>query len=535
MEAYNLSLASIDKIIEELDNYISNKRVSRREKIHFKLIAEEVLLKYHDKFGDDVKVEYQIVEILSRISIRFTIYSDKFDPFDVDKNDGVMKSLLTTLESRNPIWKFVDSKSLWVFSTDNKNEIEFFIPKIARVSGPLKIVISLILGLLASIPCKLFLTPDTCKLISDNFLLPITNAYTGLLSVMAILMIFFSIPLCMVQYGNTTAFHKITKRLILSFLLPTIVLVILSTIFGISMFGVGNETITGTSVLKPLLDVFISFIPTNILAPFVNFNCMQVMIIGLLFGFAFNIMDKQAKELVTIFDKGNFVAVVTNSFLSKFVYIYVGVMTFYFILSDYSAGLGDLYWFIGAILGFGALIMIVFSTIVCIKTGVKPIVLLRKLMPSFIINLSSASIAASFIDLFDELAKKCGVNIGYNGVAVNLGVVLFKPLFAVFLVLSGFVAASMSGGITYGVIIEIIIISIFLPATIPNIQGGATSVIILMVSQLGFGSKGTEILIPLSILLQFIIVPINVFSLQCVIILRAAKENKINLETLKKA
>lgn len=67
------------------------------------------------------------------------------------------------------------------------------------------------------------------------------------------------------------------------------------------------------------------------------------------------------------------------------------------------------------------------------------------------------------------------------------------------------------------------------------IQGGATSVILLMFSQIGIGNGMAELIVTINTLLQFLIVPTNLFCTQCVILLLANKEKKLNAETLKKS
>jgi len=532
-QKYNLSNESIEKICAELENFFNAKKAEPKEAMRIRLLAEETLLSYRDRFGEAVNVEVHTSVKFTKLNIQLRLFCDNYNPFEVSGEAGVMSSIVSSLEKAAPYWQYVKSEFDWVFDTNARNEIKFSVPRVPKTTAPTRILIALIIGIALGFGFKYGLSAESSSFIASSVLLPLADAYTGMLSTFAILLIFFSIPLCIVSYGNASEFENATRRVIKTFAGISVIIAIVTCALCLKSFGFDTVGQDATGVIPLLINVFTGFFPTNFLAPFLNFNCLQVMIIGTAFGFSFLLMGNANKTIVDVFDKANLAAVFTNAFLTRFISIYVGVMICYMVLTSSFGLFKDFARIFIYTIGFSVALFVIFTGIVCWRFKISPVKFVKKLMPSFIVGLSSANLGASFMVFFCELTDNCGVDVGYTGAAVNIGVNIFKPLYVVYLSASAMMVAHMTGCLSPSLALLILIYSFVLPMTIPNIPGGAASVIILMLNQLGMAGGYAEIFVSINVILQYLIVPMNIYCLQCLVCLCARKAGKINEEVIR--
>jgi len=532
---YKLVAESIEDACEELEQYFASHRAVKKEYLRTRYLFEETLLNYQDKFGSEIEFEIRKSTRITKACVQLIVYSDKYNPFAADDEIGLLSSMIAASSKQHPNWQYVKSEFEWFFNEEGRgrNEIVFDVPREQKTSTPARIAIGFVFGIVIALILKLTLGAETCAVFAAGYILPLANAYTNVLSVMAIVMIFFSLPLCIVCYNNASEFHHATRKIISIYLRFTVLLVLVSALVFSLLYGIEGGYTGGSDVFKAIFNVIIGFVPGNIFAPFLNFDCMQVLIIGLMFGFSCLAMGERSKPLVDVFDRINLCAVLTNNFLAKFVSIYVALMMCSLI---FTSSLEVLRKYIGmiVIIILGAVCCLVVATLaVCFKYKISIKHLIKKLYGSFIINLSSASVGASFIDLFNELAGGGGVEINFTAMACNIGTVLYKPMYALFLVGSALTAANLSGGISLKILVEVIFLSIVLPITIPNIPSGAASVIVIFISQLGLGNEYAEVFVSINAILQYIFVPVNIYFMQCIILLCAGSEDKLDLNKLR--
>lgn len=524
----DLSLASIQALCDDLRKRFSDGKTDRKELLRTCLSIEEVLLQYRDRFGEETAVELRTFRSRTKLTVRLLVACDRFNPFS--GQEGVLRSLHSAADVAAPVWRY-HANAFDASAASGQNEIQYRIVCVHPLSPLPKMLISLALCFLGAGAMRLIFGAASCEDFARSFLLPLANAYTGVLNVMAILLIFFSLPLCIVQYGNAAAFHKAAGKTFLRFVSLMVGGVLASAAVTLFVFGFDSAG-TRDSVIAPIYSVLLSFVPSDIISPFLTFNSMGVMIIGCMFGFSFLAMGEQSKPLVTAFDRCNLVAVLTNNYFARFAHLYLGIMVAFYTLSGAVSLTADYLWFAVSIVAACLIFVLAMAAYLCLRLRVPFFGFLRRLMPSFMITMSGAGVGASFIVLFNEITDS-GVDIPYNGMATNLGAIFCKPLYGFFLAASGMLAVHLTGTLTPVVAVQIVLLALVLPAAIPNIQGGASSVIVLMLTQLGMSTATAEIFLTINTLLQFIIVPCNIFILQCAVILQARKENHLDLQKLR--
>ena len=525
MKKYILTSENIDLMSEEIEVFCGKNKVDKKETLRVKLTAEEVLLQYFSEFGESCEIDFSIEKFFSSGKIKIIINSEKLNPFKKEDNNSIMKSLVAVADSE-PHWRY----------GGNANIITIPIHTNKGLNNLGKIAIALAAGAVLGFIGRMPIFADLSNMLVNDYVSPITEAYTGILCVMAILLTFFTFPLGVIQLGNTAAFHKMSREILSRYTIISAAAMLAAVGLSIPSMNISFAGSSLPDVLKSSLDVIIGFVPTNIISPFLNFNCMQILIVGLMFGFSFLAMGEKSRSIVSAFDNINLVAVLTNNYLTKVIHIYVGMMTFSLIVTSNVKQFSALFKFAPIMVLIALLLPLILMAIVCKKYNVKFGILFKKLLPSFMINLSSASVGASFITFFNEMNRDCGVNVSYTTISANVGVVLFKPMYSVFLCASSLIlAGSMGIEVSPAWILMVLILSFMLSMAIPNIPGGAASVIVLMLGQLGFSTAVCETVVSLNVLLQFIFVPVNITCMQCVTLLLADKQNALDTEILRKS
>ena len=506
METYKLNNETIDILSEKIEEVYSSVGSTKKETYRAKLLLEEALLKYQSRFGKEIEVYYRIVHIFSQTRFLVRLRSPSFDPFTLEENPMafMIQSILSNFEGTMPSWKY----------RNLENEVVFTVKKKAKRSPLFKIGVFVAICTVLGIIARLLPWQDGVKVLVTNYMDPLTDAYAGVFCVMAVLLTFFAIALSIVHIGDLASVGSFGGTIMKRFYLLTLLLVVLLTLPTLPFFeisGLGTFSVAA----KSIYDILISFVPVNIVAPFLNFNSVHIMIVGAMFGFSLLTMGQKGETMVKLFDECNLVAVITNNFLNRFIYIYVGFKLFSIITtSDFSqlVGAGK---FVAFLLIAEALLMIFYTVYACIKSKMPLGKFIKVVLPSFMICLSSANFGAAFSSVYDSMFE-AGVDGDTVNLSINLGSVVFQPGCALLLVFSSLFMACASGvEITVMFLVTAILLAVLLIASVPNIPGATIAVITLLFSQLGISDPSVlSLTIALSAILQFFTVAVDAWCLQ---------------------
>ena len=413
------------------------------------------------------------------------------------------------------------------------NLVTFTVAKKQKINRIMTILIGVLVGGAIGFLIKAIAT-DSATVIYAKILTPITNAFTGLLCVMATLMCFGSIALGIVRLGDISTFSTVGKRMIRSFLLVAFILTLVNTAWLVPGMTFGMSADMSIDFYD-FWEIIIGFVPNNILSPILEFNSVHIIIIGLMFGIAMLKMGRKADRLTEVFDEVNTVAVLSNSYLNRFIAVYVGLMVCTQVLSAQSSLIIS-YAKLILIVAIGeAVTMIAYTIVVCLKLKVSVRTFVHKLLPAFMISLSSASVGAAFVTTIDTLIGDLGVDDNFAPLSYNLGGILFRPGYCiVFTACSLFTANLVGIQVTWAWLFAAFLLSFILSVATPPVIGGTTVCFSILFSQLGIRAEALSIIISINAILEFLTVAVNNYCLQCQITLLGNSLGKINLERLRK-
>lgn len=179
--------------------------------------------------------------------------------------------------------------------------------------------------------------------------------------------------------------------------------------------------------------------------------------------------------------------------------------------------------------------MAVYFVITCRKLKVKISVLLPKLLPDYIIGLTTASSSAAFATTMDINEYKLGIDPAYSRTAVPIGTMLFAGTSTLlYLGIVVFLADR------YGVkadagwwIILWIVCPLFTMAT-PPVSGGSISCLSVLIVQMGIPQEAVAIGATATIVLDFLTTSSRIFIAHLEAILQADRLGLLNREILQK-
>ena len=525
-DKFELTAEEIDRSVDETAALLAEQKIDKKDALRLRFVLEETILKYRDALSEKAVASLRFSRFFGTFRISLRVKGSSFDPFteDTASETSVMGSLLANSGSLNRSWRYRNGSNFVTFTATKKR----------RVSQIVTILIGIVIGALVGVLFTAF-APDTAPVLAERIITPLTNAFTGLLCVMATLMCFGAIVLGIVRLGDISTFSNIGRRMIRSFLLVSFVLTLVNTAWMVPGMTFGRSSQVSLDFYD-FFDILIDFVPNNILSPILEFNSVHIIIIGVMFGIAMLKMGQKADRLTEIFDEVNIVAIMSNSYLNQFIAIYVGLMVSGLIMSGQLAVISG-FWklFLIVVAGEGAT-LIAYTLVVCIRLKVSFRTYIHKLLPSFMISLTSANVGAAFTTTIDTLIGPLGVDMDFAPLAYNLGGILFRPGYCiVFTACSLFTADLYGVEVTWVWLLAAFLLSFILSVATPPVLGGTTVCFSILFSQLGIKPEALAVIISVNAVFEFLTVAVNNYCLQSQIVLLGNRFGKLDCERLRKS
>ena len=523
-DKFELTAQEIDRYVEQTGELLEKQNIDPKDALRLRFILEETILNYRDELSEKAVASLRFTRFFGAFRISLRVKGESFDPFKKDESsdESVMGSLLANSDSLSRSWKYRGGANLVTFTVAKKRRVS------QLVTILLGIVIGAAVGLLFTA-----IAPDSAPVVAERIITPLTNAFTGLLCVMATIMCFGAITLGIVRLGDISTFSNIGRRMIRSFLLVAFILTLLNTAWMVPgmTFGMTSQM---SIDFYDFFDILIDFVPNNILSPILEFNSVHIIIIGVMFGIVMLKMGQKADPLTEIFDEVNTVAILSNSSLNHFISIYVGLMVCGLIMSGQLAVIARFWKLLLIIVAGEGATLIAYTLVVCIKLKVSVRTYLHKLLPPFMISLSSANVGAAFVTTIDTLIGPLGVDADFAPLAYNLGSILFRPGYCIVFTASSLFMADMYGvQVTWAWLLAAFLLSFILSVATPPVLGGTTVCFSILFSQLGIKAEALAMIISVNAIFEFLTVAVNNYCLQSQIVLLGNGFGKLDRERLR--
>ena len=190
---------------------------------------------------------------------------------------------------------------------------------------------------------------------------------------------------------------------------------------------------------------------------------------------------------------------------------------------------------IAVVAGLALAGMAVYLVITCRKLKVKLSVLLPKLLPDYIIGLTTASSSAAFATTIEINEYKLGIDPAYSRTAVPIGTMLFAGTSTLlYLGIVVFLADRYGVKADAGWWIILWIVCPLFTMAPPPVSGGSISCLSVLIVQMGIPQEAVAIGATATIFLDFLTTSSHIFIAHLEAILQADRLGLLNREILQK-
>lgn len=472
MNSYIFTNENIDKASEDIGGFLSSINVEQRESISIKLYFEEVLLEYQKRLGMDNAFSLKFQTRLGTSKIELTVPGESYDPFSNDSEAAFSMRLLSGI-GLVPSWSYKNGKNCLIL-----------IPRKRTVSVTAKMGIAAVLAVITGLILNLL--PSTISQGVNEFLLkPFTDAFTGLITAVAGPMIFLSILSGICSMGSLEALGKIGGKTLSSLLKAIVLLSLLSIIVSIPFFDItmGGRS---SSNFSQLLQLIYDIIPANLFEPFITGNALQIIFISVIVGLSMLVLSSKVNDILKLI----------NQLASIVQTIMTGISALLpFAIYSIFAGIisnGNIPMILDSIKPLLLMLFILFScrlaTLLATSLQIKisPILLMKKIFPTYLIGLVTASSAAALSSNIEVSIKKLGINKKLVEFTAPLGQVFFKPGSAIICIaLCLCFSESYGNQITPAWLASLLLTSMLVSFSVPPVPGASIVGLTIAYTQLG--------------------------------------------------
>ena len=521
METFNFSNSNIDLACEDVGIFLSSVGVEKREALRIKLTLEELLLEYQEKFGEEASFKVRCVKRFLTLKVELIVEGSVYNPLEKDEGENAIYGILARI-GLAPSYGYRNGKNYLVFTPKKK-------PLSSTVKMGVAIALAVVCGLLLN------LLPDGIKTgITDYLLTPVTDAFMGLISAVAVPLIFLSVLGSICSMGNMETLGKIGSKTIKVILLYMTGISIFMTVLG-SLFYRVEWGDSGASGFSKVLDLIYDIIPSNLFEPFVTGNTLQLIFISIIVGLSMLVLSSRVNGVFNLVEQFSSIMQTIMSGLSSMLPFLIFVLFTGMISGGEFNVLLDSWKIVAIILLLIVVYYVMTVLYIALRKKVSLRLLLRKAWETLAICLTTASSAAAFQKNIRDSNKKLGIHKRLAEFGASLGQVLFSPAdIAILLAMEVGFADIYDIAITPQFLIIALITNLLLSFSIPPVPGGAVMGYTIAFTQLGIPMEVMGVVLALDAILDFPATACNISGWQLTMIEVADSLDMLDKETLRK-
>lgn len=525
-QEYLLTAENIDLMSESIQEFLRSLKMNEKNILWIRLSMEEMLLKWQSHFGEECACHLATGSRLGRPYLTLTLAGEEFDPSagGEDEMDNWSERLLANL-GLSPTFSY----------QKGTNRIQLMLNRKSRnpvVSILFAIGLALLFGFLGQ------LLPNSVRsYINDVVLTSVYQAFLGLLTTIAGPMIFLSVVWGIYGIGDLASFGKFGKSMFLQ-LLMMLVLVTIAVMGGSILFYSLSVSATGGGVSgqggEGLFQMVMQILPSNIVQPFLDGNSLQIIVIAIALGVAMLVMGNQAREISKVVEQLNQMIQYIMGLISKLLPVFVFVILLQRIWSDSLKDVLHAWKLLLGVILFGTFAVAVVFVYVAIRLKVNMGILAKKLLPAFLIALTTSSSSAAFGTNISCCENQMGISGKITKFGIPLGTVIYMPVSCVmFVCCACYVAATNDIAISPMWLVMATFIIVILSIALPPVPGGALTSYTILFLQLGLPQEALAVVLTMDVLLECFITSMHVTSLQLQLLLLSHRMDLLDTERLR--
>ncbi len=527
MAKYTLSNMAITQMCQGVEDYLKQTSIASKEQIRIMLTLEEVLLQYQTQFGEAHSCHLRYGKEWGRPRISLSVAGAGLNPFAQDEESAstqILRNLLNNM-GLEPAWQYANGANVvyWVLPKKKRSPFANLLAAI---------VLAIICGLIS------YLWSDAAvEIVATWVSTPLFNTFMGVLQAVSGPLIFLSVACGIYSIGDATTFGRIGKLTAVRFLLVLPVISLLSCAWLLLVFKTSDSVSSfSMDAVFELYQMVLDIVPGNIVAPFSDNNPMQIICLAIVIGFAILVLGKKTTVAATCLEQTSFIVQYIMECVSNLVPAIVFISIFNMFLTRQFAVLYTAYKPILCMVGCCVLMGVLYAAWVSITCKVPVFMLVKKLMPTFIIGVTTDSSSAAFSTNVETCEKKLGIDPKIVNFGLPLGQVVYMTGAAIlFVCMAFFMAESYQVEITAAWLVMAFLVTCFVAIAAPPIPGGALTCYTLIFTQLGIPTEAVAMAIVLNVLMGCLATGSNLYALQCELTLLSNQLHMIDKDVLRKA
>lgn len=521
-----LDEAGIDTLSQLLATALEQAGVNRKDIIRLRLAVEEILSLWRSREEKETVCTFRCGTRLGRMYIDIAAPGKRIDPDEAaaDMAGRMLCSNLLAQAGLSPVYSY----------QDGINRLSLYPSKPPKISPLLQLLLA-ILG--AVVVGAVFLAlPARAGEVANGVVNPLFTALMGILQTLASPMIFLSVCWGIINIGDIHMLGRIGKLVLLRFLgavfLVTAVTAACLVWFFQSESGAASM---GENAAAQIYSMLLGIIPGNIITPFLDGNSLQIIFMAICFGLVLLVLGEKSSALRALLGQVNTAVQFMMEMVSRYISLFVFVSLLSLMLSDAISNLGGVVK--GVLLGIAACVAwpLLYALWASLRLKVSFPMVLRKLLPTYLIALSTASSSAALSTNLETCERRLGISGRIVHFAVPLGQVIFKTGGAV-----GFFVLALGLAEFYGVAISLpwmvtaVLTAGLLAIAAPPVPGGSLTCYTVLLTQLGIPGEAVGLAVAGNVILDFFMTSCGISCLQSELMLSANKLGMLDRERLER-
>jgi len=486
-----LDKKGVDSLTEVINNWMRSSGIKGQNLIGSRLAVETIILVLAKHYDFKQKASFTTKRRFGVNTMVMTYEGEPYNPIGKVHDKWVMT--LVSTQGLTPNWKH----------KNGINELSLRIPR-QNIKSEIILIASALLAVMLGIAGRII--PDNIMTHISGFILqPIETIFSSLLSTFSGILVFLAVISGICGIGTVSELNKIGKYVIGRFVLMSFIGAGIMSAVMIPFFSFNWGDHKTSSQISSLYKMLIDIVPSNPITPFAEGNMLQIVFMALIIGSTILLIGNKTPVLQEGIQQANAVSM-------RIVEVVCSLLPFYIFASItlllWKNGLGIFrsIWkpIVFTILS-STILMAIKLVVVSVKYKVSPVILIRKMFPTYLVGLTTASSVASLGISLDANEHKFGVPSSFNNFVYPLGILLYCSTCS-----GGFIAivyylTEINGNNVdivwfFSVLIFITIIS----SALPPVSGGTLIGLGVILSQFAIPNSCLGIAGTLALMLDFI-------------------------------
>lgn len=332
--------------------------------------------------------------------------------------------------------------------------------------------------------------------IANAYIKPFGTIFLNLLKFIVCPIVLFSILCGMISMKDIRKVGSIGIKTLLYYMVTTACAIVIGLVMGQLMKGF-FPALTTTNLEytpaepTPFMDTLVNIFPSNFLAPLVNSNMLQIIVIALFVGFGIILVGDKAAQVRVLIEQANEIFMKVMELILKLSPIGVFCLLTPVVAENGAEIIGSLAMvLLTAYISYAIHTIVVYSTTVKTLGGVSPIQFFKHMAPAMIFAFSSAS-SVGTLPLNMESCEKLGADKETTAFVLPLGATINMDGTAIYQgVCAIFIASCFGIELTLAQMITIVITATLASIGTAGVPGAGMVMLAMVLTSVGLPVEG---------------------------------------------